>query len=532
MSALPPFPLTRGSWNNEAMKFKLPDALHEIHDRLAEAGHACYLVGGAVRSLILGLPPKDWDLATDAEPEEVMRLFRRVIPTGIKHGTVAILHRGGQYEITTFRIDGKYTDSRRPDSVVFTQDLLEDLRRRDFTINSMAVDIGTGTLTDPHDGRGDCKRKIVRAIGNPVERFDEDGLRILRAVRFAVQLGFDIEEATVAGIRSRVDNLRKISAERIRDELDKILAAETPSQAFRFMAETGMLAIVLPELAEGIGMEQKGMHLYDIFNHNILACDGAPKDRPDLRLAALLHDIGKPEVRESESNGLPRFHRHDEASAKIASAVLKRLKYPTALEKRVVHLVREHMFNYEPKWSDAAVRRFLRKVGREYVDDLFLLRQADQYGTRGKKPDPLSLREFRERIDRVLAEEHALTLKDLKVNGEDLHRDAKIPKGPAMGSVFDFLLEAVLDDPALNVREKLLELAENFYASRIQAASGRAAESVFGFAVFVARNFAVGDARGALLGFFLVLALAGAVGPVLDLHFHPERLVVVGTRFL
>lgn len=449
------------------MKYKLPEALQDIHDRLAEAGHGCYLVGGAVRSLVLRMPPKDWDLATDASPEEVMKLFRRVVPTGIKHGTVAILHKGGQYETTTFRIDGKYSDSRRPDSVVFTGDLLEDLKRRDFTINAMAIDIGTGELTDPHGGRDDCRRKIIRAIGDPLERFDEDGLRILRAVRFAVQLGFTIEPGTVEGIESRAGNLRKISAERIRDELDRILASETPSWAFRFMAETGVLRIVLPELADGIGMQQKGMHLYDVFTHNILACDGAPRERLDLRLAALLHDIGKPEVKESETNGLPRFHRHDEASARIASSVMKRLKYPAALEKRVVHLVKEHMFNYEPRWSDAAVRRFVKKTGREFIDDLFLLRIADQYGTRGSRPDPLALREFRERIDAVLAEDHALSLKDLRVNGEDLHREAGVPKGPAMGKVFDYLLESVLDDPSLNEKEKLIEMAGNFYRTRI-----------------------------------------------------------------
>ncbi len=449
------------------MKFRLPGDLHEIHATLAAAGFGCWLVGGAVRSLVLRVPPKDWDLATDAEPGDVIRLFRRVVPTGIRHGTVTILTRGSSYEITTFRVEGRYSDGRRPDRVSYTPSLPEDLKRRDFTINAMAIDIGTGALVDPHGGREDCAGKTIRAIGDPEERFREDGLRLLRAVRFASRLGFSIEPGTLKAMKTCAMRIDRISRERVRTELEEIILADVPSRAFILMAETGLLERILPELSAGIGVEQKGRHLFDVFTHSILSCDGILVKDPGLRLAALLHDIGKPSAASTDEEGFRIFHGHEEKSAGLAAEILRRLKFPTAVEKRVVHLVRRHMFNYDSSWTDAAVRRFIMGAGKENIEDLFLLRLADQYATRGEKPDPKSLDEFRGRIRKVLSEDSALSLKDLKIRGGDLTQLCGIPPGPAMGRVLDFLLQAVVDDPALNEKETLAEMAKRYYSSRL-----------------------------------------------------------------
>ena len=449
------------------MGFRLPRDLHDIHAILSGAGYGCHLVGGAVRSLVLGRKPKDWDLATDAGPEEVQRLFRRVIPTGIRHGTVTILFRGSTYEITTYRIEKGYSDGRRPDAVEYTPSLEEDLKRRDFTINAMAVEIGSGELVDPHGGRLDCARGIVRAIGNPEERFREDGLRLLRAVRFAVTLDFSIEPETSGAMKSCADGILRISPERIQMELEEILRARTPSRAFSLMAETGLLERILPELSAGVGVTQKGRHRFDVFTHSIMACDGIRAPDPGLRLAALFHDIGKPFVASRDEEGVRIFHGHEEKSAELASAILGRLRFPSGTIKRVVHLVREHMFSYDPSWTDAAVRRFLIRVGEENWEDLFLLRLADGYACRGEWPDPRSLDGFRGRILKVLAEKDALSLKSLKIGGRDLTALCDIPPGPAMGRVLEFLLEAVVDDPALNEKETLAEMARRYYKSRL-----------------------------------------------------------------
>jgi tRNA nucleotidyltransferase/poly(A) polymerase len=455
------------------MKQKIPLQVREIYDILKAAGFACYLVGGAVRNMALKTVPKDWDLATNALPQDIMRLFHRVIPTGIPHGTVTILHKGVSCEITTFRIDGAYSDSRRPDSVEYTASLFEDLKRRDFTINAMALDIGTGELIDPHGGREDCRRGIIRAIGKPEERFNEDGLRILRAVRFAGRLGFSIEPQTLEAMRSRAPNLERISAERIRAELEGILEAEKPSGSFLIMAETGILGIILPELAACRGIRQREMHRFDVFVHSILACDAADKTGRGLRLAALLHDIGKARTVTIAEDGLPRFYGHETESARLALNILERLKFPAALTKQVVHLIAEHMFNYDPGWSDAAVRRFIIRVGKDNLEDLFRLRWADVCAMAGLPPDPRGPDSLRERITAILLHEEALSLRDLKVNGEDIKKALKIPPGPHIGKILNFLFESVVEDPALNTKEKLLDMAERFYAARLELTASR-----------------------------------------------------------
>ncbi len=413
--------------------------------------------------MVAGIKPKDYDFATDAEPENVVSLFRKVIPTGIKHGTVTVLFRGNSYEVTTFRVDGKYSDARHPDSIEYTKNLDEDLKRRDFTINAMAYDIGNRKLIDPHNGREDIQDGIIRAIGIPQERFNEDGLRLLRACRFAAQLCFRIDPLTLDGMKKTAENIRNVSAERIMEEIVKILGTVRPSVSFEIMRESGILGIILPELASCIGVEQKGFHEFDVYRHSIYACDAAPADSLNVRLAALFHDIGKPVTKADDSEGFPTFHKHEHVSADMAEEILKRLKFPRKTEEDVCHLIRKHMFNYSQSWTDSTVRRFISKTGVEYIRDLFFLRQADKYGFSKKIYMYDSLDELKKRIDKVLEEDSALSVRDLAVDGKDLMKNLNIKAGPVVGAILEHLLETVLDDPLQNEKEKLLNIAANFY---------------------------------------------------------------------
>lgn len=426
-------------------------------------GYSCYLVGGAVRNMVLGHSPTDYDFASDATPNEVTSLFRSVIPTGIKHGTVTVLWRGHQHEVTTFRVEGNYSNARHPDKVVFTPSLLEDLRRRDFTINSMAVHPETGELIDPHHGQTDLQKKLIRAIGIPEERFREDGLRLMRACRFAAQLDFRIEKKTLNAMSETVETIYRVSSERIRDELMKTLTAERPSVGFIVMFETGLLDHVLPELARCHGIYQGGVHDFDVLQHSLLACDGAPADNPLLRLAALLHDIGKAVTVEGNKDDGPTFYRHELVGEKLCHKIMRRFRFSREEEQKTCLLVRQHMFHYQDEWTDGAVRRFISRVGMENMDELFDLRLADQYGMKGQPVQRDSLAPLRKRIDDILERRDALGIRDLAVNGNILHDEAGIPKGPDMGTVLEHLLETVLDDPGLNEKEKLIPIAGKFY---------------------------------------------------------------------
>ncbi len=433
--------------------------------RFRQSGYELFLVGGAVRNLVLGGEPVDFDFATNATPDQVALAFRRVIPTGAKHGTVTIVHGSTHYEVTTYRAEGPYTDSRRPDRVEFISDIFADLARRDFTMNSMALDPLADRFLDPHNGEADIHNRLIRAIGDPHERFSEDALRMLRAIRFATQLEFAIDAPTFAAIGALSGRLASVSLERIRDELTRILASRTPSQGFRMMAETGLLATFLPELVDAIGVEQRGRHRFDVFEHSIIAVDAAPHDNPDVRLAALLHDIGKPptlEIRDGERI----FHGHDGESARMTETILRRLKYPNAVASRVAHLVRHHMFHYTDEWTDAAVRRFIARVGEERIADLIELRRADTYAIAAARGGEQSLAALLRRVADQLSSEHAVSLKDLAVNGRTLI-EAGIPKGPLLGVVLEHLLETVIDDPSLNAQDTLVGIARRFYETRL-----------------------------------------------------------------
>ena len=431
-------------------------------------GHACYLVGGAVRDMVMGRAPVDFDFTTDAEPEKVMSLFRRVIPTGVAHGTVTVLFERYSFEVTTYRAENTYTDGRHPDSVHFVSNIQEDLARRDFTMNAIAYDPVSGELLDPHDGVSDIRARTIRAIGDPSQRFAEDALRMLRAARFAAQLEFTIDPDTAEAVKQSPDRISVVSAERVRDELSRLIASPRPSEGIRLLLDLGLLQQIIPELVEGIGVQQRAGHVFDVFDHSLHACDVLPSDRIELRFAALLHDIGKPRSLAIRDDGERTFHGHDQLSAEIADAILERLRFSNEFRKRVVNLVRHHMFDYTTDTTDAAVRRLLRRVGPENIQDLIDLRQADRIAVRGNREDAGQWAALiRRHVAEIQDRDDALAVSDLLVNGTDLIA-LGIPPGPLIGVVLEFLLETVIDDPGLNTRERLLEIADRYYRTRLR----------------------------------------------------------------
>ena len=451
------------------MKIKIEPVLKEFNSHFEKAGYKAYLVGGAVRDIFLHKKPHDFDVATNATPQDVMKLFRTVIPTGFEHGTVTVHFNGLEIEVTTFRTESGYSDGRHPDRVNYAATIEEDLSRRDFTINAIAADLKNGKVVDPFGGRKDIKRKIIRTVGKPQERFLEDGLRPIRALRFATKLGFSIEKYTYSEIFK--DNIKQkiksISIERFRDEFEKMLLSDKPSVGLKLMEETGVISIFIPELLESRGCVQsdkRGFHDFDVLDHLYYSCDGAVKEKLNVRLAALFHDIGKPAAKKIIDGNIT-FYNHEKISAQITEIILTRLKFPNAVIHDVCHLINEHMFNYTPDWTVPAVRRFIIRVGRDHLEDLFDLRLADMYGMHNlpvvyKYSAAIDLLvELKDRITKELEKKNALSLKDLAVNGKDL-MEAGIPAGKKLGLILNHLLDCVIEDPEMNTREKLLEVAK------------------------------------------------------------------------
>lgn len=432
----------------------VPQGALEITKKLKRMEFQTYLVGGCVRDLLLGIPAKEWDITTSAKPEDMKKLFKKVIPTGIDYGTVTVILSDGQYEVTTFRSDEKYVDGRHPSNVRFTEDIHKDLSRRDFTINALAYDPETKELIDDHKGQDDLKKNLIRAIGNPTDRFSEDGLRSIRACRFAAKLEFKIEKETLKAISKTLEITKKVAAERIHDEIIKLLSAKKPSIGIELMRQTGLLKLVLPELEACYGIEQPpNFHKYDVYWHSLYACDTASPNNIKVRLAALLHDIAKPECKVDYT-----FYNHDKNGSRTTKAILKRLKFSNNDIETIANLVSSHMFNYKSEWSDAAVRRFIRRIGGiETIPNLFALRNADTAAMKDKVGSKY-LSELQKRIDKIVAEQNALHVKNLKVDGKDIMAVLKIKPGPKVGEVLNILLEKVLDDPKLNTRETLLEM--------------------------------------------------------------------------
>jgi tRNA nucleotidyltransferase (CCA-adding enzyme) len=445
------------------LDIKIPDNVSKtvlgIIKKLRERGFQCYLIGGSVRDLILGRVIYDYDFATDALPEDVMKLFRKTIPTGIKHGTVTVLSDEGQFEITTYRSDGKYIDGRHPDSVSFSKELRIDVERRDFTINGLAYDPLSDEIIDHVNGLQDIENKIIRTIGDPIMRFTEDGLRPIRACRFAAKLNFVIEEKTFMAMAETVEAVAKVSKERIRDELLKILESDTPSIGIEYLLKAGLLETFLPELSECHGVDQNKYHIFDVYYHSIYSCDAAPKEHPMIRLAALLHDIGKVPTRQPGVDGDFTFYNHEVVGAKMAKKLMKKLKFSNEQIEIINNLILNHMFHYTDEWTDGAVRRFIRKVGLDNISNLFTLRMADRKGNGARKGLPAPIERLKKRIDAVIEQENAFSVRDLVINGNDIMKEFDLRPGPIIGKILDELLEMVLDNPELNEREKLIEKA-------------------------------------------------------------------------
>jgi putative nucleotidyltransferase with HDIG domain len=442
---------------DEPVAAAVPPPVRELLTTLWSAGHAAYVVGGSLRDALLGRDPQDWDLTTDARPDRILEVFPGAVYENA-FGTVAVRRDHDVYEITTFRSDHDYADHRRPHRVEFGDSIEADLARRDFTVNAIAWGGRVGAepgLVDPYDGRADVAARQLRAVGDPVARFEEDALRMVRAIRLAATLEFTIERATLDGIVARAGLVRHLSGERIAAELGKLLAAPRPSVGLRLMADTGILGSVSPELGAQRGIPQNKVTGEDLWDHTLRSVDAARADRPVVRLATLLHDVGKPAT---FADG--HFLGHESVGAEQAAALLDRLRAPRAVRERVVHLVRQHMFSYESAWSDAAVRRFIGKIGVDAIEELFELREADNVGS-GVPPGAGRLDELRARVATELAGDTILDRGDLAVDGHDLMSEVGLQPGPALGRILDELLERVIADPALNDRPTLLLLARS-----------------------------------------------------------------------
>lgn len=438
------------------LRLKLPEQVSGIIDRLEAAGYEAYAVGGCVRDAVLAREPSDWDITTSARPEAVKRIFRRTVDTGLKHGTVTVLTEDGQYEVTTFRIDGVYLDGRHPEEVIFTPDLKEDLLRRDFTINAMAYSPRTG-LVDPYGGMKDLQKKLIRCVGDPDARFDEDALRILRAVRFSAQLGFRIGDKTRMSVIRHAEMLRKISAERIRTELVKLLVSPNP-EIFLDLWRLGLTAVFLPEFDLMMETPQHTpWHRYNVGEHSVRAVCAAPADEI-LRLAMLLHDVGKPALRYTDSFGRDHFQGHGKEGAKMAREILKRLKFDNHTIDEVTTLIYWH--EYWPAVERAEVRRAMHQIGPERFPSFLEVLWADTAakGPYQQEENFAWVRGLAGQMEAVLADGDPLELKDLAIGGEDLL--ALGVRGREVGRILQGALSRVLEDPAENDRERLLAWAE------------------------------------------------------------------------
>ena len=443
----------------------LPAAVSDLLIRLKSAGYSAYVVGGCVRDSLLGLFPHDWDICTSALPEQMQAVFSglHTVETGLKHGTLTVIVDHVPYEVTTFRVDGTYTDHRHPDSVSFVDNIKEDLARRDFTVNAMAWSSVTG-LTDPFGGQDDLLAGIIRSVGDPEKRFEEDALRILRALRFASVYDFVIDPATDCALRRMAPDLKRVAAERIRTELLKLLCGKACGRVLRGYPE--VLAQILPDLQPMFGYDQRNHHhSWDLWEHTVLTVENVPPD-PVLRLAMLLHDTGKPSVCVIDEKGEGHYIGHQQASADIALRAAKSLRLDNAFRNRLVRLVRYHdvrlrTWSGEINTDRTFLLRLLNRFGEQDLRALFLIHCADRTATGYSSPgrEQARLEKRMDALDSLLAEQPCFTLKDLAVNGHDLQ--AAGIKGKAIGGALDSLLEAVMDGKVENEKKALLRYLQN-----------------------------------------------------------------------
>lgn len=437
---------------NHSIKITLPEDVRKIINTIEKAGYEAYAVGGCVRDSLLKRTPDDWDITTSAKPEQIKALFPRTIDTGIEHGTVTVMmHRVG-YEVTTYRIDGEYEDSRHPKEVIFTANLVEDLRRRDFTINAMAYNDRSGIVDEFH-GMDDLENKIIRAVGNPRERFEEDALRIMRAVRFSAQLGYEVEEKTRVAIGALAENLTHISAERIQMELVKLVKSPHPEK-IRDLYEMGITAVIMPEFDAIMKTEQNNPHhKYSVGEHTIYGMMAIEADK-DLRLAMLFHDFGKSLCRTTDEEGIDHFHGHGARSEKLCKEILKRLKFDNDTIQLVSRLVLNHDYDVEP--GKKYVRRAVNRIGEDVFPLLLKVKQADLDAQSDylKEEKQQKLDEITRLYKEILRDNECVSLRSLVVKGADLISWGMKP-GKEMGEMLSLLLEAVLEDPENNQRDKL-----------------------------------------------------------------------------
>ena len=487
------------------LKNNIPSEVIFIQNKLSQNGFESYIVGGFIRNLLLYEKyfSSDIDIATEATPDEVMSLFEKVIPTGIKHGTVTVLENKKCFEVTTYRHDGKYSDARRPDEVSFVSNIEEDLARRDFTINAFAYNYQNDKLLDLFHGKEDLQKKIIRAIGDPEKRFCEDALRMMRACRFAGQLSecgsesdskekiFTIEKKTLSAIQKHSDKILEISKERIKDELIKILLSSKPSIGIEWLKKSNLLEKILPELFQCIGVQQNSFHQYDVYHHLLKTLDSVAEKNYLLRLTALLHDIGKPQSQTLSTknpfvikNGkkIPQysFYGHDQLGKEISKKILTRLKFSNKDIFFVSHLIANHMFFYRKEWSDAAVRRFVKRVGKEFIDPLFKLRVADILGKGVKEEDKEGKKNrqkitpyeeitpLQKRLEKLKVMEMQLEIKDLKINGSFLMKEFGLPSSPQLGKILKHLLEKVIENQKFNNEKDLISLVKEFLEEKFK----------------------------------------------------------------
>ncbi len=452
----------------------IPPYIVNILKKLEAGGFDAYVVGGSVRDLLSGKTPKDWDITTNAKPEEVRKFFPDSVYEN-EFGTVGIKikekNKKGEektirvVEVTTYRIESKYSDKRHPDEVRFAKTLEEDLSRRDFTINAIALKV-TGKrsfeIIDLFSGQRDLKDKLIRAVGKASDRFNEDALRMMRSVRFAVELNFSIEKKTLGAIKDNAKNLHHISKERIKDEFEKIILSAHPAQGVEMLRTSGLLFEFIPELQVAVGVEQ-GFHHFDgpyrmVYDHLVASLEKCPSSKLEVRLASLFHDIGKPKTK-GGSGKEATFYNHQYAGAKITKEILNRLRFSKAITDKVVLLVRNHMFYYNvDEVGEAGVRRVVRNVGIENINDLIDVRIADRLGSGVAKAIPYKLRHFKYMVEKVSGD--AISTRQLKIDGNDLIKELGISPGPKIGAILDVLLARVIDNPKLNNRESLSKMAK------------------------------------------------------------------------
>lgn len=427
---------------------QIPPVVLDISRRLMGKGYQAFIVGGALRDSLLGQQAQDWDVATDARPEDIHELFSDMTRFDLKHGTVTLVFRKRHCEVTTYRGSGGYGAS-----------IEGDLSHRDFTFNAMAYDITNKRIIDPFGGKEDMTRNVVRAVLNPIERYKEDPLRMMRAIRFSLQLGYSIEPDTLMAIHFMARAIDRVAQERVRDEFLRILTVKKPSVGFSLMRKTGLLKGILPELLEGYRKRQNNYHKYTIYRHTMETVDSIEND-PLLRLSALFHDVAKPRVRK-KADGRWRFFGHAEASAELTKEIMLRLRFSNEWIDRVTHLVAHHMFDYKKELSDKAVRRFIKRIGKGNIDDIIRLRKADDLAHGPGRIDENEIEGFRSRVNAQIKKSYPLSISDLTVDGNDVMIVLGLETGPKVGKVLNRLLEVVIEKPEHNQRDKLMEILKD-----------------------------------------------------------------------